>query len=165
VIVAGVGSVDSKTRESNSTWRLKHGSVGKVSRTRKIASNSRSDVINIGVLGAPRDLLADIPKEFLPDDIHLSTKRSVYQTVRKEAGLDKTPQLIIYRIDKDSRLSRAQMDKSNQRADLNAEADIIGMWIHIPSSSTNNRSGYARKLTIRLDDTDRESNSDRMEEQ
>lgn len=165
VIVAGVGSVDSKTRESNRTWRLKHGSVGKVSRTRKIASNSRSDVINIGVLGAPRDLLADIPKEFLPDDIHLSTKRSVYQTVRKEAGLDKTPQLIIYRIDKDSRLSRAQMDKSNQRADLNAEADIIGMWIHIPSSSTNNRSGYARKLTIRLDDTDRESDSDWMEEQ
>ena len=94
------------------------------------------------------------------EQLRSSTSRSVYQDIRKKAGLDKTPQLIVYRIDKDSTIT--QIAKAGQREDLNAEADIIGLWIHIPSSTESSR--YARKLTIRLDKSMRDTDFDLMEE-
>lgn len=164
VIAAGVGPVDCTSRSLEKTWKLNHHAIGKVSRTRKVTPSAKKDVINIGVLGAPRDLLADIPKTKLSDEdleqLRSSTSRSVYQDIRKKAGLDKTPQLIVYRIDKDSTIT--QIAKAGQREDLNAEADIIGLWIHIPSSTESSR--YARKLTIRLDKSMRDTDFDLMEE-
>lgn len=151
VIVAGVGLANDEKRHPSKSWFLRNGSVGKVNRTRKVSSASRTNMINIGVLGAPRDLLADT-WDRLPQDIRTAAEQSTdtafYRAERSKVGLDKTPQLIIYRIDKDSRLT--QKSKSGQRADLEAEADIVGMWIHIPGSASN-RGRYARAVTIRLD--------------
>ena len=119
VIVAGVGLANDEKRHPSKSWFLRNGSVGKVNRTRNVSSASRPTMINIGVLGAPRDLLADT-WDRLPQDIRTAAEQSTdtafYRAERSKVGLDKTPQLIIYRIDKDSRLT--QKSKSGQRAIL-----------------------------------------------
>ncbi len=153
VIVAGIGTANDLDNNKN-PWILKHGSVEKVTRTRRIGSQNDPRRINIGVLGAPRDVFADIPmsEKELRNKTNakalgrITEKNS--QDIRSGVGLDKTPQLIIYRIDKDSKLRGSFKEKSTQRADLNAEADLIGMWIHIPGSKPG--TSFAKALTISI---------------
>lgn len=143
VILAGLGDV---TKVNTDAWHLKYGSVGKINRSRKTLPNNK--VINIGVLRAPKDVFADVPQEFLPEKDTVNAIE--IEKVRRAAGLDRTPQLIIYRINKDS-AARDQSQKSADkpvRYDLNAVEDIIGLCLIIPGNRSNGKK--AKALTVKI---------------
>jgi Z1 domain. len=146
VILAGLGDV---TKVNADMWRLKYGSVGKINRSRKTLPSNK--VINIGVLRAPKDVFADVPAEFLPEKETVNAVE--IEKVRRAAGLDRTPQLIIYRINKNSE-ARDQSQKSDDkpvRYDLNAVEDIIGLCLIIPGNRSNGKK--AKALTVKINKT------------
>lgn len=78
------------------------------------------------------------------------TKQEQVDTIRKEAKVDKTPLLIIYRIDKDSK----KRESSDDRLDLDFPCDIVGMQICIPGDQVNKN--FCKRLTIQLPEKDKE---------
>lgn len=142
IIVAG------KKDSKNGTWVLPNGTtINKVRRTRKITKSELDSIINIGVLREPNDILADVDFSVLDDKLRNeiiafigSPKKSALMAYRDKAGLETTPQLIIYRIDKDSKTV------SKTREDLNALEDIIGLCIYIPGGRIG--TNYASTISI-----------------
>ena len=125
VVLAG------KANNTDLIWNSPVGPVNKIRRTRKIQKNETDTVINIGVLSDPRDIIADVDLDGQPQEIvkKVNDFKSVYaKEIRSLAGLDATPQLLIYIVDKDSKVSRP----SETRADLNAVEDIVGICLNIP---------------------------------
>lgn len=131
VVVAG------KNESSSGIWTLSNGmKINKISRSRKKEkSESSVDLINIGVLRDPRDLLADIDLDGIADQ---KTKSEVEEYIksgsskaamayRDKSGLQTTPQLLIYCIDKDSK-----PQKTENREPLEAKCDIVGLSLYIP---------------------------------
>lgn len=159
IIVAG--NVIKKDMEKELIWDFKVGCVGKVNRSRKILKNASDDIINIGVLRAPKDLLADIIPAKLSADSSIRISKSISKEdigkIRKESGLEAIPQLIIYRIFKDARAG----EKNKLRKDLEAVEDIIGLCIIVPG--TNQKNGLARTLTIKLEQSFSNENWDEEE--
>lgn len=147
VVVSGTGKVDDS---NENIWKVGQHSVGKVNRTRKGKSAQEQEIINIGALRTPGDLYADISQELyltLPDDSRDFTisKISYIREVRRRAGLGDTPQLLIYRIKKDS---KPQDGTTTERFALEATEDLIGVSIFIPGKQGG--SSLATKLTIQL---------------
>ncbi|UTR10185.1 Z1 domain-containing protein [Evansella sp. LMS18] len=148
VIVAGTGTVNDEKNE----WNLPFGSVGVVNRSRKNIKKKDQNIINIGVLRAPKDLLADVKEKDLPEDLKGVYKNSKIDPseIRSKAGLANTPQLLIYRIDKNSKA----MKNTKLREDLNACEDIIGLCLTIPGiRSANNLYGA---LQVKIVDNGRQ---------
>lgn len=140
------------------TWNFPFGNVGKIERTRK-KENDDEKLINIGVLRAPRDLIADVIYENLSE----YGKRLIkdYSTIkakdiRDDANLEMTPQLIIYLIDKNSKSS-----KTNRR-DLNALDDIVGICMNVPGGKIGTT--LAKAVAIKLDNTLFNSDDNEVEE-
>lgn len=139
IVIAGKGS------DSNSVWKLPYGSINKVSRTRKSDSKYES-IINIGVLRDPKDIVSDIDLE--GKDKNLLDKMKSFKSkeakmIRNLAGLDTTPQLIIYMIDKGSVYTG-----NGARKDLNATEDIVGICMNIPGGKKG--TNYAAAVSIHL---------------
>jgi hypothetical protein len=154
VIVAGksIAGLD-----EDKIWEIPSvGKVGKVTRTRK-SSSTEKGFINIGALRAPADLYADVNKDKLSQEERKELDKSSPSIkrigeIRKSAGLEHTPQLIIYRIDKDSKAKEYSSDENNPknaRKDLNAKEDIIGLCIRIPGIDTDTGISYGG-LQIRI---------------
>lgn len=153
VIVAGSGKVADE-RASSERWNVAGFSVGKINRSkRKNTSNDQS--IDIGVLRSLKDCLADVDETFIEDFKRLNgceiTKQSHIDEIRKSAGMLNTPQLIIYRIDKDSKV---MVGNSDEREVLGTNFDIIGLYICVPGDQVN--ANFTKKLTIRLPEKDQE---------
>ena len=127
---------------------LEHVSVGKVVRNRKNDEQyEKLNIINIGTLRDPRDIIADIDlegKEVLADRI-ANFKSKEAKTLRHDAGLDTVPQLIIYIVDKNSDLPR----ESTTKKKLNVNVDIIGLCINIPGGKKGN--DYAATISIPIE--------------
>lgn len=147
VIVAG------KKSDTNGVWVLPSGrSINKVNRSRKPSKNETETVIDIGVLRDPTDLLADVDLAAISNetDRRLITNAIVggkakgAAGLRDKSGLDTTPQLIIYRVDKNS---KAQSGSS--RKDLEAKEDLIGISIYIPGGRIG--TSYASTVSIKMD--------------
>ena len=111
-------------------------------------------VIDIGALRSLRDHVADIDKKYIHD---LITKQEQVDMIRKEAGKDNVPLLLIYRIDKDSK-KRAN---NTEREDLNFGCDIIGLQICVPGDQVNK--DFCKKLTIQLPEKDKEDEVEEAE--
>ncbi|MBG9451316.1 hypothetical protein ABE67_19015 [Cytobacillus firmus] len=148
ILISGIGKVDSN---KGKTWRIAGRLVGKISRTRLGKPKEQDPTfINIGVLRAPGDLYEDIDEarlSLLPED-HKDfnmTSNAYVREVRKKAGLGKTPQLVIYRIDKYSEADPL----SETRSSLKAVEDIIGVSLYIPGQESGK--SLAASLTIELD--------------
>nr|WP_276316184.1 Z1 domain-containing protein [Paenibacillus lignilyticus] len=143
IIVAGLGNSENEEWQ----WKIANGSVGKVNRSRKMGVDD--SVINIGVLRDPKDLLADVQIDMLSKEtrekLAISKSTIDIEQIRSEAGLGRTPQLIIYRISKDS---TARENNSSNRVNLNAVEDIIGLCIVIPGGKS--RGVKSQALTIKL---------------
>ena len=128
------------------------GSVGKVKRTRKAGISypeEEGDVINIGVLSAPKDLISDIDLENKPSDITERINKFEAKDSKKlriDTGLSETPQLLLYIVDKDS------TSNSESRKPLNAVCDIAGLCINIPGSKRG--SNYTATISIHIDKND-----------
>lgn len=151
VVVAGNGeiSVGKDVPDDSHHWIVSGYQLKKVNRSRRKTNSDLDTDIDIGALRALKDLIADVDKAFVPDDLSL-TKQEQVDAIRKNAGVDKIPMLIIYRIDKDSR-KRASSD---DREDLNYPCDIIGMQICVPGDQINKN--FCKRLTIQLPEKDKE---------
>lgn len=140
VILAGLNS--------GKEYKFNNVSIYKVNRTQK-KKVSINDTINIGVLRAPRDEFADLDINNSTEEKKLEYKNAKQSNhrLRKLFNLEKTPQLFIYIIDKDSKASNN--DKQKNREDLNVEEDLVGIWINIPHNDSKQR--FTTKLRIKLD--------------
>ena len=149
IIVAG------KKNKTNGEWRLPNGSVvNKVTRTRKKPqSDFEEAVLNIGVLRDPRDLLADIDLDAV---VKSDTREEIIKFIesgeskqamayRDKAGLETTPQMIIYRVDKDSKTAG---EKVTSRVNLDAPCDLIGICLYIPGGRIG--VSYASTVSIKM---------------
>ena len=146
VIVAG------KNSRTNGTWVLPNGRViNKVNRSKKKPQNEADNsLIDIGVVRDTMDLFADVDVDAIADP---ATKQLVMHSIsnsigkdaaalRDKCGLDTTPQLAIYRVDKDSKAS------TEARVDLAAVEDIIGISIYIPGGRIG--TSYASSISIKM---------------
>lgn len=151
IIVAGTGKIE--TGKMNKGWVIQNKySIGKVVRSRKRTGDS--EVVNIGVLRGPVDQLADIKLDKLSSALQkriIKARASEVDNLRKEARMDRIPQLIIYRIDKDSK-ERKTKSENPLREDLNVQEDIVGICINLPGVQKGQN--LSRKLTINLNDKD-----------
>lgn len=152
VILAGLRKPDLTRKELE--WKLPFGSVYKINRSKKIGSDT-DDFINIGYLSATSDIVADVDKGMLSDEVRkrideMNSKKAVKQ--REIAGLAGVPQLIVYRIDKDSTYvpkESVQNDGELKRTNLNSKEDLIGLCVLIPGARERN-GNFAAALRIKL---------------
>lgn len=153
IVVAGTGKV--KTNDSG--WKIGDYLVGKVQRSRKKYRSIDEDIINLGVLRGPVDLYADIDRELSSAEkakLNKITKNAEVQKIRMEEGLEKTPQLIIYRVDSESQNNA----NKEARQDLGAKFDIIGISILVPGLKKG--MNYAKSLTVKIEDIPEEKKGD-----
>ena len=138
---------------SDENWNLEHCSAAKVRRSRKkdkTTGIADPAVIDIGVLSDPRDIVADV-NVISEDDTELIEKLLHFKsgsakTIRNGKGMDTIPQLLIYIVDKDSKKS-----KSENRVDLNAPEDLVGLGFNIPGGKKGEN--YATSISVKLRDT------------
>jgi Z1 domain len=154
VIVAGSGDIGIHPSKDSSKWSLGKYSVGKVKRSAKYSSmNYSKDIVNIGVLRGPHDVFADIKDEgFHQNKNSISVSNKDIKEVRSKFGLGNTPQMIIYRIDKDSTARGPKNNENQTRVDLKFSEDIIGVYISVPGDSTS--SPHAKGLSVVLESSD-----------
>jgi len=139
-----VGGID-KPKGKNGSWEIGTNIVNKIERSRLVQSSDNEDIA-IGVLRNPNDLLADTDAEARRNHPKEPTNNQI-QDLRNKAELEKTPQLLIYRISKESKATK----ESTARKDLEAEADIIGISIWIPGvRDSKGNKNYATKVQVDL---------------
>ena len=148
VVVAG------KTSNTNGTWTLPDGTeLNKVKRSRKPSKNELEEsIINIGALRDPRDILSDIDLDSINNPIikkevleYINSNQSkAAMAYRDKSGLETTPQLLIYRVDRNSKA----MGSGDTRVDLNAPTDLIGLCLYIPGGKIG--TSYASTVSIKM---------------
>lgn len=148
VVLVSKGNV-SETKQLSSNWNIHGYHPNSVSRTR-VKNLSNETIAGIGALRSPADLLADI--EGLTNKEKSTPQRDLVKKIRSEHGYKDVPQLLIYRIDKDSQLAK----NSTKRAPLNLVEDAIGINIVLPgaSRSTNNVKYIANDLTEQVEEAE-----------
>lgn len=118
--------------------------ITKVCRTRK---TSRPGTIDIGVLTDPSEKIADVNYDTLDEsgqNMYDSFRTDQVYDIRKSAGMADVPSIVIYVVDKDSKISA----KAQNRHDMNAACDIIGISVNIPGDKVN--SDYTSAVMIDL---------------
>ncbi|MFR0499668.1 Z1 domain-containing protein [Limosilactobacillus reuteri] len=126
VILAGRG--DGVHDAYNNEWNINGKTVDAVQRSK--TDKSTNEIIDIHALRSPRDLLADISDASdAPESVKKSNMGAITR-YRRQKGMSNIPQLLIYRIDKNSRASEG----AKTRQDLNTPYDLIGLNIWLPES-------------------------------
>lgn len=150
VIIAGKDDAKPGTGNSEHIWNIRNWQVGKVIRSeRRKTRDEYRDYIDIGVLRSLRDGLADVREEFKTGKV--ISKQDHVNNIRSEAKMDRVPQLIIYRIDKDSKPRpdyKRNSEATMYRAALELGSDIIGLYITVPGDQVNK--SFVKKLTVRM---------------
>ena len=148
VVAAGI------LNSEHGKWVIGGYSVNKVKRTR-LTRKIFDDSLAIGVLRAPSDLLADALG--LPSIKEEELDNDTIRRLREGAELGRTPQLLIYRISKESRADTT----SKTREDLATPADLIGISIWIPTvRDKKGNPNFARALQAHIPKIAIESDSD-----
>ncbi len=106
----------------------------------------------MGALRDPRDILTDIDLDSITDpvikkevsDYLASGESKAAMAFRDKSGLETTPQMIIYRVDKNSKVSGSP----TTRRDLEAKEDIIGICLYIPGGKIG--TNYASTVSIKM---------------
>lgn len=151
VVVAGLVSDAGAAPET--IWRLPNAvSVRKVSRTRLVGASDAGSV-SIGVLRDPTDLLADAGEV---SGVAGNISNREISKKRAEAGLGKTPQLLIYCIDRNS---RNEGGADGDRGDLGVPQDLVGVSIWVPGV-VRSRGGFATHVSVRIPDELRSEEDD-----
>lgn len=144
----------------DSAWNIKGYAPRAITRTAKMKSSE--GLANIGALRAPTDLYADL--NLSTSELNAQLRESerlaqqhVMRRIRYEYNYGKTPLLVIYRIDKDSKVK-----ENSKRQNLEFSEDIIGMNLLIPSQLNPDSNGkkHVRKIRIKrpenLEDLDQD---------
>lgn len=128
---------------ANSYESFPFGRVSKVIRNRLDSKTIQQGELFIKALRDPKDLMADvdltIPHQLTPQEVTeiVNHKTQNIKPLRAKLNLDKTPQLIIYFIDKNSTPApNAQGD----RKPLDACEDVVGLCVNIPGERSRNAS-------------------------
>lgn len=150
IIVPSSGKIN-KDEPNEKEWKLGPYTLKKVNRSAKASSKDYGkDMINIGVLRGPRDLFADIENADRNSEDFIHADNQKIKEIRSKYGVGNIPQLIIYRIDKDSkaRQKNKELDSPNRRIDLNFIDDPIGVYINVPGETKSG--AYAKALTVNI---------------
>lgn len=149
VVLSSKGAKIPRATE-NSNWNIWGLSPNSVSRT-KLTKFSTEEVTSIGVLRMPSDLIADLDIDSLTAIERKASKIDEVRMIRETHGFGKTPLLVIYKIDKDSKPKTS--DKSCRREALDFDEDIIGINVLIPSfidSKNIDGKSFATKLSQKI---------------
>ena len=146
IVLAGVEPKNGSTR-----WTISDDvSVVKVIRTQK-TKNRVKGILNLGALRVPKDILTDIDlaahPELANDVKHFQSRHAM--ELRDKAGLGRTPQLLIYIVDKDSKAKPGSVS----RVDLEAVEDIVGFSINIPGETARSNNVASIHIVPPQDDT------------
>lgn len=147
-----------KENSNGADWDSPIGPISKVSRTRKISNIVDDNTINIGALRMPKDMIADVDLEGKSSDIIQLTDKFEAKNakrIRAKVGMESTPQIIIYIIDKDSKALEKSIT-AGTRVDLQAKKDIAGLCINIPSGKCG--VDYATTISIDLSNANYDTN-------
>ena len=144
VIVAGKEKVHTGNSDDEKRWNIRNYNIGKVNRSKK--KNVDETSIDIGVLRALKDHIADVDEDTYKKYNKEITNPAQVSELREKAGINNIPQLIIYRIYGKSEVTRKN-DK-DIRENMNFDSDIIGIQICVPGEQYN--SNFRKKLTIYL---------------
>lgn len=115
-------------------WIFDGQTVGNVTRS-KLTKRSNDELTCIGSLRSPSDLLMDIAQDLSVEERSV-TKLSEVQNIRRAYGYGAVPQLILYRIDKNSQPSK----ENKNRSPLEFSEDILGVAINIPGMTKTGNS-------------------------
>lgn len=143
VVIEGVD-----IRDDTATLNVGDYTISKVERSRK-KDKYNDGLIRIGALRAPRDLYIDIDlsKTNLTEDEKNIIKKNIttgYRSIRKKCGLSKTPLLVIYFINKDSKPKK----KDVNRLPLDAKHDLVGLFFIMPDDDSCKTGDY---VTVKLE--------------
>lgn len=157
VIVAGKDTVTTGMTDDR-YWNVSGYSIGKVNRSKRFRT-SVDGSIDIGVLRSLKDCVADVDGVYIEDFKSRNgagiSKQSHVDEIRKNAGVENVPVLIIYRIDQNSTV---QGGKGKDRANLDTDFDIIGLHMCIPGEQAN--VNFRKRITINLPPRDVEDEVD-----
>lgn len=151
VILGTIGRIN----QSDNNWKLKHFTANMVTRSRE--DIGIPDEIDIRILRAPSDLYADIDFDKVKDqevldiinsDINLG-KNETYDLIRSKLNMNRIPQLIIYKIDKDSSPRPSNKRKTN-KIKLGINTDLMGLFIQIPRG--DKEEDYKASVTVKIKD-------------
>jgi len=139
VIAAGINRPDSNP------WKVGAG-INRIFRS-KIKRVSDGDNFSIGTLLGPADRFLDFPDDYKPPKDNLKEADVTAERTRV-LGSD-VPQLIIYRIDKDSPAPKRTPKSGTEevRAKLDAVEDLVGICLLIPGE--RRRNNPVDRLTVR----------------
>lgn len=157
VIVAGTEKIKPACEENQLWWTVAGRSLAKVNRSRKPPKSDLDKTIDIGALRALKDLIADIDDSYINQKSKITRQEHVDE-IRKKAGMDKVPMLIIYRINGMSKKRPGTDD--HERIDMNKPYDIIGIQVCVPGDQINKK--YCKKLTITLPKKDKEDEAEEI---
>lgn len=142
VVLAGLAG------SGNGTWSCGEVTINKISRT-PLKDDAQRGVINIKRLYDPKDMVSDVDMENADRELVAMMKTAMSGhspvdaiTARKMNGLGRTPRIMIYIINKDSKST------TNNRVDMKAPEDLVGIEILIPGSSLG--VDNSRKVTIKI---------------
>ncbi len=133
IIVAGI-------KENNETdyWHVDDNKLYKVSRTIRKTKNMSDKYFDIGALRSTKDILSDIDYIERKDKQLDSEKEMIsYREAINE------PQLIIYRVDKNSKYNGKNKNKMN----LDSNTDLIGLYLFLPGKPLKD---YVQSITVQL---------------
>lgn len=157
VVLVGKG----KIRDAGSDeWNINGKTVDAVRRS--AVDDERDELINIRALLSPQDLTSDIEDiSDMPEEAKKSNVDAI-ASYRRYKNVDKFPQLLIYRIDKDSKA----IGDTKRRKDLNSPYDLIGVNILLPESSKRNDSrDGVEYVAVKLEDYGDDRNFDSENEE
>lgn len=122
--------------------------IATVERSKKVKDvYNEEGIINIGALRNASDLIFDVNLEKLTEEELISSKNlnvDIISQLRASQNLNKTPQLILYVIDKNSKPKTTD----ENRASLELEDDLIGYFLSVPGG--NKGSNYATSLKVKI---------------
>lgn len=132
-------------------WSIKGKETVPVRRTQKVEQSSE-EMISIGALRTPSDLLIDIEKDLKKDERSKAKAEDIIN-IRSKYGYKQTPLLVIYRIDSSYTSNSASSD---EREPIKAEKDIIGLNILIPGDTID--SSFTTYISADIQFTDIDDN-------
>lgn len=132
-------------KNAPSKWGCADASVGKIERSRK----TKPDYVDIGSLRSGPDALCDIKvSELTPEQLTLyhetMKKRKSIIANRGDLGMEDTPLLLLYRIDKDL----GKETKAGRKRKLDTKEDIVGFSIIIAGEPTGGT--HAHSITVKI---------------
>lgn len=130
--------ISSVKNDNKKIWNVNGFPLYKIQRS-KMRNYDNEDYFSIGSLRTTKDLVSDVEVKCGIND---KTEKEIIE-IRESI---KKPQLIIYRIDKDS----TALKGSTSREDLGVNNDLIGMYLFVPSDKDKNYKNYEQEVTIRL---------------